>query len=72
MKRQELVDTLRSLSEQAEQNGLKKVLMPQVLPTDMEDSKRIDELMLQGKLPETFTSYDIPFLLHFIADMLEE
>lgn len=38
----------------------------------MEDSKRIDELMLQGKLPETFTSYDIPFLLHFIADMMEE
>ena len=72
MKRQELVDTLRSLSEQAEQNGLKKVLMPQVLPTDMEDSKRIDELMLTGELPEVFTSYDIPFLLHFIADMIEE
>lgn len=31
MDRQELVDTLRSLSEQAEQNELKKVLMPQVL-----------------------------------------
>ena len=72
MIRQELVDTLRSLSEQAEQYGLKKVLMPQVLPTDMEDSKRIDELMLTGELPETFSSYDIPFLLHFIADMIEE
>nr|DAJ70578.1 MAG TPA: hypothetical protein [Caudoviricetes sp.] len=72
MERQELVDTLRSLSEQAEHNGLKKVLMPQVLPTDMADSKRIDELMLTGELPETFASYDIPFLLHFIADMIEE
>ncbi|MBW7572482.1 hypothetical protein [Caproiciproducens faecalis] len=72
MDRQELVDTLRNLSQQAEQNDLKKVLMPQILPTDMADSKRIDELMLTGELPETFTSYDIPFLLHFIADMIEE
>lgn len=72
MERQELVNVLRNLSQQAEKNGLKKVLMPQILPTDMADSKRIDEMMLTGKLPETFTSYDVPFLLHFIADMLEE
>ncbi len=72
MERQKLVNTLRNLSQQAEQNGLKTVLMPQILPTDMADSKRIEELMQTGELPETFTSYEIPFLLHFIADMIEE
>lgn len=72
MERHELVDALRNLSEKAEQHGLKEVLMPQVLPTDMGDAKRINELILEGKLPEKFVPYDIPFLLRFIADMIEE
>jgi hypothetical protein len=72
MERHELVDALRNLSEKAEQHGFKEVLMPHVLPIDMGDAKQINELILEGKLSEKYVLYDIPFLLRFIADMIEE